>query len=77
MKAYNSQGRSMDHAITNTNASIPPNHCFNTIRVSMDSDCHMEDNLNLQKDPFIVEKHRRRISKLSPMMKMLIAEEFR
>lgn len=65
----------MDHAITDTNASIPPNHCFNTVRVSMASDCNMEDNLNLQKDPFIVEKHKARIKRMSPMMRLLLDSE--
>lgn len=67
----------MENAITDTT----PNSFFDRIIFSMDSGRSVadarEDNLNLQKDPFIVEKHRRRISKLSPMMRMLIAEEFR
>jgi len=67
----------MDHAITGTNSSIPHNSCFSSISFSMADNCSVEDNSNLQTNPFIVEKHRRRISKLSPMMRMLIAEEFR
>jgi hypothetical protein len=63
----------MDHAITDTT----PNRGFSSVIFSMDSGCFVEDNINLQKDPFIIEKHRRRISKLSPMMRLLIAEEFR
>lgn len=76
-KVYNSQGRSMNHAITGTNSSIPNNSCSSSIIFSMDSGCSVEDNNNLQTDPSIIEKHKRRISKLSPMLRLLIAEEYR